>query len=220
VRGDSIRDLYAKTLALVGLALLGAIGALVDYWPAGGAQPPAIGVDAALRGPAAPAAIPVDTLANIEIEITPAPSRVARTAVAPALTAPAPSEIVVAAVAWVPETSGGSVRLSRPPVPRRSLAAPRPVVEVPAPEVALSVPSLELSPDSVSPELQFAALTAGQDRGFLVGAAGAAKKAGSTIANGTIKAGSTIAIGTMKAGAPLVSAVRVLGGAFKRLKFF
>jgi hypothetical protein len=35
VRGDSLRDLYAKTLALVGLGVLAAAGALVDSWPAG-----------------------------------------------------------------------------------------------------------------------------------------------------------------------------------------
>jgi hypothetical protein len=33
VRGYSLRDLYAKALALLGLGLLGAAGALVDYWP-------------------------------------------------------------------------------------------------------------------------------------------------------------------------------------------
>jgi len=34
MRGDSLRDLYAKSLALLGLAFLGALGAAVDYWPA------------------------------------------------------------------------------------------------------------------------------------------------------------------------------------------
>ena len=34
MRGDSLRDFYAKALALFGLALLGALGAAVDYWPA------------------------------------------------------------------------------------------------------------------------------------------------------------------------------------------
>jgi len=33
VRGDSVRDLYAKSLALLGLAVLAGAGALVDYWP-------------------------------------------------------------------------------------------------------------------------------------------------------------------------------------------
>jgi hypothetical protein len=35
VRGDSLRDLYAKTLALLGLGVLAGAGALVDYWPVG-----------------------------------------------------------------------------------------------------------------------------------------------------------------------------------------
>jgi hypothetical protein len=39
VRGDSLRDLYAKALALLGLGLLGAAGALVDYWPVQGELP-------------------------------------------------------------------------------------------------------------------------------------------------------------------------------------
>jgi hypothetical protein len=39
VRGDSLRDLYAKALALLGLGLLGAAGALVDYWPVRSALP-------------------------------------------------------------------------------------------------------------------------------------------------------------------------------------
>lgn len=33
MRGDSLRDFYAKTLALMGLALLAGVGAAVDYWP-------------------------------------------------------------------------------------------------------------------------------------------------------------------------------------------
>jgi hypothetical protein len=41
MRGDSIRDLYAKTLALVGLGVLAGTGALVDYWPSG-VQLPAV----------------------------------------------------------------------------------------------------------------------------------------------------------------------------------
>ena len=39
MRGDSLRDLYAKALALLGLGLLGAAGALVDYWPVPSALP-------------------------------------------------------------------------------------------------------------------------------------------------------------------------------------
>jgi hypothetical protein len=35
VRGDSLRDFYAKTLAVLGLGLIAGAGAIVDYWPAG-----------------------------------------------------------------------------------------------------------------------------------------------------------------------------------------
>lgn len=33
MRGDSLRDFYAKSLALVGLGMLGVVGAAVDNWP-------------------------------------------------------------------------------------------------------------------------------------------------------------------------------------------
>jgi hypothetical protein len=39
VRGDSLRDLYAKTLAVLGLGLLAGAGAIVDYWPVNEALP-------------------------------------------------------------------------------------------------------------------------------------------------------------------------------------
>ena len=39
MRGDSVRDLYAKTLAVMGLGLLAGAGAVVDYWPVGGTMP-------------------------------------------------------------------------------------------------------------------------------------------------------------------------------------
>jgi hypothetical protein len=39
VRGDSLRDLYAKTLAVLGLGLLAGAGAVVDYWPVGSSAP-------------------------------------------------------------------------------------------------------------------------------------------------------------------------------------
>ena len=51
MRGDSLRDLYAKTLALVGLGMLAGTGALVDYWPAG-VQVPAVASGVSLPVPA------------------------------------------------------------------------------------------------------------------------------------------------------------------------
>src|SRR5688500_16492133 len=66
MRGDSLRDFYAKTLALLGLALVGVLGALVDHWPT--AQPlPKVSEPLQLRAPVlADAVIPVeDAIANL-----------------------------------------------------------------------------------------------------------------------------------------------------------
>jgi hypothetical protein len=53
VRGDSLRDFYAKTLAVLGLGVLAATGAAVDYWPVG-EEWPSVSAAAGLR-PDAPA---------------------------------------------------------------------------------------------------------------------------------------------------------------------
>ena len=49
MRGDSRLDFYAKSLALAGLGLVGAVGALIDYWPASTRLPVA---EAGMRRPA------------------------------------------------------------------------------------------------------------------------------------------------------------------------
>ena len=72
MRGDSLRDLYAKTLALFGLALLAGVGALVDYWPAPVALP-------AVASPAVrpvPAALPA--VASLDAAILTAASLTSR----------------------------------------------------------------------------------------------------------------------------------------------
>jgi len=50
MRGDSLRDFYAKSIALLGLGLLGGIGAAVDYWPTGVNAPSAVGLDLRIAG--------------------------------------------------------------------------------------------------------------------------------------------------------------------------
>ena len=54
MRGDSLRDFYAKTLAVVGLGLLAGAGAIVDYWPVNGELPSVRSVAAFRPGPSAP----------------------------------------------------------------------------------------------------------------------------------------------------------------------
>ena len=56
MRGDSLRDLYAKTIAVCGLGLLAGAGALVDYWPTGVAMP---SVGPAFASPQLASALPV-----------------------------------------------------------------------------------------------------------------------------------------------------------------
>ena len=115
MRGDSIRDLYAKTLAVAGLGLLAAAGAIVDYWPAGG-QLPALTHAASLRPQ-----LPV-LAKNVSIEI------------------PAPS---VAPVAHHATTRRFSASLKTITFAAAPLAS-APVIDVtPAPELVIAAPDVD-----------------------------------------------------------------------------
>lgn len=61
MRGDSLQDLYAKALALLGLGVLAGTGALVDYWPVGIHMPVAA---SALTQPSAPQALSLPDLVS------------------------------------------------------------------------------------------------------------------------------------------------------------
>lgn len=78
MRGDSLRDLYAKTLALMGLGVLAGAGALVDFWPAGVRLIP---VSSALRLPDAADQTPVVPLPAPESGSRQAAQTVARVSV-------------------------------------------------------------------------------------------------------------------------------------------
>ena len=69
VRGDSVRDFYAKTLAVVGLGLIAGAGALVDYWPVARPLP---SVDGRLALFTTPPALPHNLAQDIPL---PAPVR-------------------------------------------------------------------------------------------------------------------------------------------------
>ena len=109
MRGDSLRDFYAKTLAVLGLGLLAAAGAMVDYWPAGGELP-------TLSNPANLRAVVPAVVKDFQPQI-PAPTFTRARAVAPAKLI-ASTDVVVPLI----NDAGGAV-LPVPPPPAE-LAAP------------------------------------------------------------------------------------------------
>lgn len=207
MRGDSLRDLYAKTLALFGLALLAGVGALVDYWPASGALPV---VASPMPGPVPVrlpdlASIDVDTL-KPAAEAPTAPRAIALPRPAPVRRAPVNRSVDVAlhALPLVPVVDDipvtDAVTLGEPPLP--AVVTPVVATRLPAPEIELPpapVPGLGASQPG-SPVGDVPA------DGFFDNATSAFKKTGESIVNTTVKTGSSI-----------IKAFGVVGGAFKKV---
>ena len=202
MRGDSLRDLYAKTLALFGLALLAGVGALVDYWPTPAALP-------AVTSPGVrpvPAALPV--VASLDATILAATSVVTR-ARAGAFTRREPTRpipgVSVAMLPVAPLPSdipvSDGVLLGDPPPP----PVVAPVVaatRIPASEIAL--PPAPVT--TIGPGPSTGALDGTSADGFFGNATSAFKKTGESIVNTTVKTGSSI-----------IKAFGVVGGAFKKV---
>jgi hypothetical protein len=206
VRGDSLRDLYAKTLALFGLALLAGVGALVDYWPASGALPV---VASPMPGPV-PVRLP--DLASIDVDTL---KRAAAAPTAPRAARPRPAlvrrvpvnrpvDVALHALPLVPVVDDipvtDAVTLGEPPLP----AAVTPVVAT-----RLPAPEIELPPAPVpgfGPSQPGSAGGDGSADGFFGNATSAFKKTGESIVNTTVKTGSSI-----------LKAFGLVGGAFKKV---
>jgi hypothetical protein len=209
VRGDSLRDLYAKTLALFGLAILAGVGALVDYWPASGALP-VVASPTPAPTPARLPAVATDFFRTLSdsawaADDRPAVSRF--TTHRPAMTRRAPVrrpvEIALDTLPMNPYAEdvyvGEVVTLGEPPVPP---AAVTPVVatHLAAPEIDLPpAPLLTFGPSA--PNGQVAS-----PNGFFDSATSAVKKTGESIVNTTVKTGSQI-----------LKAFGFVGGAFKKV---
>jgi hypothetical protein len=209
VRGDSLRDFYAKSLALLGLAALAGIGALVDYWPADLGMPR--DVARALPMPAVPAPAPaVDLVLDLTTPSVPRASRpvlaeiprsiptVAATssaipfgAVELVMSAPAPASIAVALASEVPATE---IALSAPLPPSIPVAEPEPA-GVLARTVALREPA--------------AASVAPVDSSPAQVVTGALRWTGQSILNVGAKTGATI-----------VDALGAFKGAFRKVPWF
>ena len=202
MRGDSLRDLYAKGLAVLGLGLLAGAGALIDLWPssveiprvsrANGLSMPALA--RVLRADAAsapvPVAAPVPTGAPIAVSARVRASR----------TPPIP-EFRVAVTATGLQLAGGVTLDGAAPA-----FGVRPVSSVTSvgTEVALTSPNFDMAPTSepsdTAPMLSSASES--DDDGFLTDAV---KKTGTSILRTGVKTGTSIR-----------DAMRAIGGAVRR----
>jgi hypothetical protein len=196
VRGDSRQDLYAKTLALLGLGLLAGTGALVDTWPTGQLVPATAGLSLPHEfAIARPITTPADRFAASQVARLDAPRAIAE---APESTSTSPATIDALPIgSSVPASV--AVALAEPPA-ARTLEA-RPLTDVPGEEIALFEPVFMTTTDA---DMRLAApVSPDEDSdGFLTSAA---KKTGASI----VRTG-------VKTGASIFDAVRALSGAVRR----
>jgi len=140
VRGDSLRDLYAKALALLGLGLLGAAGALVDYWPVPSALP------AVASASVLPADLGIPALRLTAIhDISPA-------AELPSSPAKSRASAVPEGDLAIPEANGNDAVLGLPPGQTDSLepVLPPSLDVAPASMVAMPASTLTLNPPVIA----------------------------------------------------------------------
>lgn len=204
MRGDSLRDLYAKTLALFGLALLAGVGALVDYWPSGAI--PAVQSPAPMAPRGLPTLTALQADARAAVSSPPQVSKTAAQAVAPRHARPKIDrsanslESLPVTVATAP-ADAELVSLAEPPLP---MVVPVVATRVPAPEV-----SLPAAPDfapSFGPDPPDAPLVDTSPDGFFGNATTAFRKTGESIVSTTVKTGTSI-----------IKAFGFVGGAFKKV---
>ncbi|MCC7010095.1 MAG: hypothetical protein IT184_14915 [Acidobacteria bacterium] len=189
MRGDSVRDFYAKTLALLGLGVLAGTGALVDYWPASKVNLPA--ADPVLVMPdVAWTAIPAAPVRPVELRLAPL--------VTPMTAAPAPILPVPEPVFVMPALQ--RVVLSAPPADVLT-----PVVwtaSQPHTEIALSdyqpfePVAVLASSDLREPVASLATTSSPDDDDWWITAA--AKRTGSSIARTGVRTGASF-VGLVRA---------------------
>jgi hypothetical protein len=194
MRGDSLRDLYAKTLALVGLGLLAGAGALVDYWPVGVELPHAA---SALRLPARATARAVPSFDS--------PTRTGLQPVAvAAVAAPATwrhASFVSLPVTPASDTVTGQTVVLSGPIMRTAAVDALPGSERTSPFATLTEPADDEMSGSWEPPPSVAVAEESGD-GLITGAF---KKTGASIVTASVKTGSSI-----------VDAMRAVGGAVRK----
>lgn len=200
VRGDSLRDLYAKGLAVLGLGLLAGAGAVVDYWPS-------LDVPRVSRG----INLPKPALARI-LRTDNTPEFV--TAAAPPVVhadarAESKSREAIASLPALPVAASSMALAFDGGVALGAVTVPfglHPVASVSAVgrEVALSAPEFLSQDESAAADLppMLAQGSDADDDGFLTGAV---KKTGTSILRTGVKTGTSIR-----------DAMRAIGGAVRR----
>jgi hypothetical protein len=191
--------LYAKTLALFGLAILAGVGALVDYWPASGALP----VVASPTPASAPARLPAVASLAMSAGLSAIPRPVTHR---PSMTRRAPvHRPVEIALDMLPMDPYAD---AVPVTDVVALGEPPPVVVMPVVATRVSATEIELPPAPVltfGPSMPSSPVAAASD-GFFDSATTRLKKTGESILNGTVKTGSQI-----------IKAFGFVGGAFKKV---
>ena len=229
MRGDSLRDLYAKVLALCGLGLLAGAGALVDYWPVQD-ELPRVAAGRPDLAPPSPRALDADA----SMSSLPASAAVTRHARRPPVSAqpatrgavatrPRPesfpsSQLPVQPTLDVTAISQGAVDdFDAPPI-APTLAPPvEPLVEVAAAPVPLPRHDMIGTEPAPIEALRESANHESDGDGFF---SGAFKKTGAVASASLAKTGDAIVKGGAVAGASIVDVFRGLAGAVKKVSPF
>ncbi len=194
MRGDSLRDLYAKTLAVLGLGLLAGAGAVVDYWPVGSSAP-------AIASPSLPRPEIAVLTQNLDQAIP-----------VPNIGRPR----VVEVRGTIHARNVGSARFLTPvvePVPTTVASVPQPLPALGAPIDSQWSTTLMASNWTQAVDLDMAPPLAAPAPGMI---GGALRKTKESLARASAMTGSTIAV----TGSTIADALKGVGGAFKKVTPF
>jgi hypothetical protein len=201
MRGDSVRDLYAKLLVLSGLALLAGFGALVDYWPAD------LGVPSIANLRVRPMSLGTERVIAVPDSLTfaavPRPQRSRPVNVVPAPVAGDVTEPIVE-----PDPSATIDTVPEPP-------PPVPLAVLPVEPAALFAPAVEISAPAVSTlafDRHLTSMTLPTVRTAAPSSDGLLKRTGATLATAGAMTGAVVGGAFTTVGGAVTGAVKGVFG--------